>query len=157
MLAISGGMGTPNFLSTVPYLKQRDVPAIAPNAPSTQIGGTDTPSIFSATVDYEKQFTGLATYVFKDQPAPKRIALVGVAGDIGDSAKVGIEAAVGDNSEILYVPEKPGTTDFGPIAAQLRRFDADWMFLIMTNADTGGLLKRRSGSATSRAPRRGPA
>ena len=38
-------------------------------------------------------------------------------------------------------PRDAGMTDFTPIATQLRSSGADWVFLILTNTDTGGLLK----------------
>lgn len=141
VLLISGGMGTSNFLATVPYINRSGVPAVAPNAPSPTIGTMETPTIFATTVDYEKQFTALSEAAFKGD-IPEKVALVGVAGDIGESAERGIKATIGDaGAELLYIPETPGTADFAPIAAQLRQFDADWMFLIMTNGDTGNLLK----------------
>jgi ABC-type branched-subunit amino acid transport system substrate-binding protein len=54
-----------------------------------------------------------------------------------------MEAVVkGTGVTVNYIPEVPGTPDFTPIATQLRDANADWVFLILTNADTGHLQKR---------------
>lgn len=144
ILAVSGGEGTPNFLGVVPYLKRENVPAIAPYAPSDTLGTMANPNIFMVAVDYIKEFQILTNYVLT-QGAPKKVALVGVSGNVGDNAKAGMDKAVaGKGIDVTYVPETPGTTDFTPIASSLRDSGADWVFLILTNADTGGLLKAMS-------------
>ena len=144
ILAVSGGEGTPNFLGVVPYLERQQVPAIAPYAPSDTLGNTKNPNIFMATVDYVQEFEILTRYVLDQGPA-KKMALVGVSGNVGDNAKAGMEKAIaGKGAELLYVPETPGTTDFTAIAAQLKQSGAEWVFLILTNADTGGLLQAMS-------------
>ncbi|GAA0409774.1 ABC transporter substrate-binding protein [Micromonospora gifhornensis] len=144
ILVVSGGEGTPNFLGAVPYLDRKKVPAIAPYAPSDELGGDKNQHVFMATVDYIQEFEILTDYVL-DQETPKKMALVGVAGNVGDNAKLGMEKALeGKGIELLYVPETPGTTDFTPIATQLKQFDAEYVFLILTNADTGGLLQAMS-------------
>jgi branched-chain amino acid transport system substrate-binding protein len=141
ILVVSGGEGTPNFLGAVPYLNRKKVPAIAPYAPSDQLGGDKNPFVFMATVDYIQEFEILTNYVLGKE-TPKKMALVGVAGNVGDNAKLGMEKALeGKNVDLLYVPETPGTTDFTPLATQLKKFDAEYVFLILTNADTGGLLQ----------------
>lgn len=144
ILAVSGGEGTPNFLGVVPYLKRENVPAVAPYAPSDTLGTMTNPNIFMVAVDYVKEFQILTKHVL-GQDSPKKIALVGVSGNVGDNAKAGMDKAVaGKAVEVTYVPETPGTTDFTPIASGLRDSGADWVFLILTNADTGGLLKAMS-------------
>ena len=144
ILVVSGGEGTPNFLGAVPYLDRKKVPAIAPYAPSDELGGDKNQYVFMATVDYIQEFEILTDYVL-DQETPKKMALVGVAGNVGDNAKLGMEKALeGKGIELLYVPETPGTTDFTPIATQLKQFNAEYVFLILTNADTGGLLQAMS-------------
>lgn len=144
ILAVSGGEGTPNFLGVVPYLKRENVPAIAPYAPSDTMGTMANPNIFMAAVDYVKEFEILTNYVLA-KDTPKKLALIGVSGNVGDNAKAGMDKAVaGKGIDITYVPETPGTTDFTPIATSLRDSGAQWVFLILTNADTGGLLKAMS-------------
>ncbi|AYF26854.1 MULTISPECIES: ABC transporter substrate-binding protein [Micromonospora] len=144
ILVVSGGEGTPNFLGAVPYLERKKVPAIAPYAPSDELGGDKNPHIFMATVDYIQEFEILTNYVLQ-QGTPKKMALVGVSGNVGDNAKAGMDKALkGKGVELLYVPETPGTTDFTPIATQLKQSNAEYVFLILTNADTGGLLQAMS-------------
>jgi branched-chain amino acid transport system substrate-binding protein len=145
IFVISGGEGTPNFLGAVPYIQRAGVPAIAPYAPSDELGTMENERVFMATVDYIQEFEILTDYVLEQGQTPKKMALVGVAGNVGDNAKLGMENALeGEDVELLYVPETPGTTDFTPIASQLNQFGAEYVFLILTNADTGGLLKAMS-------------
>lgn len=144
ILAVSGGEGTPNFLGVVPYLKRQKVPAIAPYAPSDVLGTMKNPDVFMATVDYIKEFELLTSYALRQSPATK-LALVGVAGNVGDNAKAGMEKAIkGKGINLVYLPETPGTVDFTPFASQLKQSGAEWVFLILTNADTGGLLQAMS-------------
>ena len=141
IFAVSGGEGTPNFLGVVPFLKRQSVPAIAPYAPSDELGTMKTPNIFMASVNYVEEFDILTRAVLEKNKVSK-ISLVGVSGNVGDNAKAGIERAVkGKGIKVDYVAETPGTTNFTPIASQLKSGGADWVFLILTNADTGGLLK----------------
>lgn len=144
IFAVSGGEGTPNFLGVVPFLSRAGVPAVAPYAPSDELGNMKNPQVFMATVDYVQEFEILTNYVLENGAA-KKLALVGVAGNVGDNAKAGMEKALqGKNIQVQYVAETPGTTNFGPIASQLKQSGADWVFLILTNADTGGLLQAMS-------------
>jgi branched-chain amino acid transport system substrate-binding protein len=141
IFAVSGGEGTPNFLGVVPFLERESVPAIAPYAPSDELGTMDKPNIFMASVNYVEEFDILTQAVLEKNKVSK-ISLVGVSGNVGDNAKAGIERAVsGKGIDVDYVAETPGTTDFTPIASQMKSNGADWVFLILTNADTGGLLK----------------
>jgi branched-chain amino acid transport system substrate-binding protein len=141
IFAVSGGYGTPGFLGVVPYLERKGVPAIAPYAPSAAIGNMEKPHIFTVSVNYIQEFQILTDHIIRgDQP--KKLALVAVAGDVGDDAKMGMERAVeGKGIELTYIPETPGTTDFTPIAVQLKRTGADWVAMLLTPADTGGLLR----------------
>jgi branched-chain amino acid transport system substrate-binding protein len=144
IFAVSGGEGTPNFLGVVPYLERQGVPAIAPYAPSDTLGTMDVPNVFMATVDYVTEFEILTNYALQ-QGDTSKMALVGVAGNVGDNAEEGMKKAIGDKAiDLTYVPETPGTTDFTPIASQLKQSGAEWVFLILTNADTGGLLQAMS-------------
>jgi len=53
-----------------------------------------------------------------------------------------MQQAIGSSGKpLLYIPEQPGTPDLTPIATQLKSSGADWVFLIVTPSDTGGLLK----------------
>lgn len=141
IFVVSGGEGTPNFLGAVPYINRKQIPAIAPYAPSDELGTMKNEFVFMATVDYIQEFEILTSYVL-DQEEPERMALVGVAGNVGENAEQGMKKALeGTDTELLYIPETPGTTDFTPVASELNQFGAEWVFLILTNADTGGLLQ----------------
>jgi branched-chain amino acid transport system substrate-binding protein len=141
VFAVAGGEGTPNFLATVPFIERSGVPAIAPYAPSSELGTMKTPHVFMTAVNYISEFQIMTDYVVKNFK-PKSLGLVGVQGNVGDDSKAGMVAAVkGTDIKIDYIPEVPGTADLTPIATQLRDANADWVFLILTNADTGQLLE----------------
>jgi len=141
IFVVSGGEGTPNFLGSVPYLERKKVPAIAPYAPSDQLGNMSNPHIFMAAVDYITEFQSVTEYIL-EQDSPSKVALVAVAGNVGENSEEGIKNEIGDKDiELLYIPETPGTTDFTPIVSQLTQFGAEYVYLVLTNADTGGLLK----------------
>lgn len=141
IFAVAGAEGTPNFLAVVPFLQREKVPAVAPYAPSSELGTMKTPYVFMTNVDYITEFEIMARYVI-DTYKPKAISLVGVQGNVGDDAKKGIEQAIGSaDVKLNYVPEVPGTPDFTPIATQLRETNAEWTFLILTSTDTGQLLQ----------------
>lgn len=140
VFAVSGGYGAP-FFGVVRYLEGQGVPAIAPYAPNAELGTMENPHIFMAAVNYIQEFQIVTEHVMRTDP-PKKIVLVGVAGDVGEDAKKGVEQAIaGTDIDFTYIAETPGTTDFTPIASQLKNSDADWVFLLITPADTGGLLK----------------
>ncbi len=144
VFAISGGEGTPNFLGVVPYLDRAKVPAVAPYAPSSDLGTMKAPHVYMATVDYVKEFEILTQFVLEQDKAapPKKLSLVGVAGNVGDDAKKGMDKGLaGKDIPVRYFPETPGTSDFTPMATQLKQENADWVFLIITNTDTGQLIQ----------------
>ena len=141
VFAIAGGEGTPNFLAVAPLVEREQVPAISPYAPSSELGTMKTPHVFMTAVTYITEFAIMARYV-KDTYHAKSFSLVGVQGNVGDDAKAGMEQGIADASiKVIYIPEVPGTPDFTPIATQLRDANAEWTFLILTNDDTGQLLK----------------
>jgi ABC-type branched-subunit amino acid transport system substrate-binding protein len=90
----------------------------------------------------------MTQYILNHYGHPSTFALVGVQGDVGDSANKGMKQALkGTGGTVHYLPENPGTTDFGPMVSQLKGINASWVFLILTNTDTGNLLAamRRQG------------
>lgn len=141
IFAVAGGEGTPNFLATVPYINQQKIPAVAPYAPSSQVGTMKTPYVYMASVNYITEFQIMTKYVV-DHYKPKSMSLVGVSGNVGDDAKAGMEKGLsGTGIKVQYIPEQPGSSDFTPIATSLKQHNSDWVFLIITNTDTGQLLK----------------
>ncbi len=141
VFAIAGGEGTPNFLAVVPLIEREGVPAIGPYAPSSELGTMKTPHVFMTAVNYITEFAIMTRYV-RESDYARSFSLVGVQGNVGDDAKAGMEQGIGNPSiKVDYIPEIPGTPDFTPIATQLRRENAEWTFLILTNTDTGELLE----------------
>jgi ABC-type branched-subunit amino acid transport system substrate-binding protein len=141
IFAVAGGEGTPNFLAVVPFLDREKVPAISPYAPSSELGTMKTPYIFMTAVNYITEFAIMTKYI-AEHFSPHGMSLVGVQGNVGDDAKKGMEKGLeGTGLKVNYIPEVPGTPDFTPIATQLKDSGADWVFLILTNTDTGQLLK----------------
>ncbi len=125
VFAIAGGEGTPNFLAIVPFLEREGVPAIAPYAPSSELGTMKAPHVFMTAVNYITEFQIMADYVVKTYK-PKSLSLVGVQGNVGDDSKAGMDLAVkGTDVTVNYIPEVPGTPDLTPIATQLRDLKAD--------------------------------
>ncbi|MBJ7599415.1 MAG: hypothetical protein DLM67_14825 [Candidatus Nephthysia bennettiae] len=138
---VAGGQGTPNFLAEAPFLNGQKVPAIAPYAPSSDLGNMKYPYVYMTAVNYITEFEIMTKYVL-DSASPHSLSLVGVQGNVGDDSKQGMQKAIGSNKVSLqYIPEQPGTPDFTPIATQLKSNASDWVFLILTPTDTGGLLK----------------
>ncbi len=141
IFAVAGGQGTPNFLAQAPFLNTQAVPAIAPYAPSSELGNMKYPHVYMTSVNYITEFQIMTRRVL-DNFSPKGFGLVGVQGNVGDDSKQGMKQAIGSSGKpLLYIPEQPGTPDLTPIATQLKSSGADWVFLILTPSDTGGLLK----------------
>jgi ABC-type branched-subunit amino acid transport system substrate-binding protein len=138
---VAGGQGTPNFLAEAPFLNTQKVPAIAPYAPSSDLGNMNYPYVYMTAVNYITEFQIMTKYAL-DNKSPKGFGLVGVQGNVGDDSKKGMLQAIGSSGkQLLYIPEQPGTPDLTPIATQLKSSGADWVFLIITPSDTGALLK----------------
>lgn len=145
IFAVSGDEGTPNFLAEVPLIERSKVPAIAPYAPSSKLGTMKTPHIYMAGVNYITEFRILTAYVVKHYH-PKKLGLVGVQGNVLQDAKKGMEQGLkGGNAKLQSIPEVPGTPNLTPIATQLKKAGDQWVFLILTNNDTGQLLKAMHG------------
>jgi len=141
ILAVVGGYGTPTFLAEAPFLKSQDVPTIAPSAESDQLGNMSYPNIYTTFVNYITQYQIETNYVIEHYH-PKSLALVGVAGNVGDDAYKGMQLAVGSSGvPIKYIPETPGNPNLTPIATTLKDTNADWVFIILTAADSGQLLE----------------
>jgi len=141
IFVVAGGQGTPNFLAEAPFLNAQKVPAIAPYAPSSELGNMKYPYVYMTAVNYTTEFQIMTKYVL-DNYSPKGFGLVGVQGNVGDDSKKGMQQAIGSSGKpLLYIPEQPGTPDLTPLATQLKSSGADWVFLIITPSDTGALLK----------------
>lgn len=141
IFAVIGGYGTPTFLAQEPFLKDQDVPVIAFSAQSSQLGTMATPNAYMTFVNYITQYQIETKYII-DTYRPRSMALVGVAGNVGDDAFKGMQLAVGSSGiPIKYIPETPGNPNLTPIATTLKDTNADWVFIILTAADSGQLLR----------------
>lgn len=141
VFAIDGGEGTPNFLANVPLLKQAGIPTIAPYAPSSELGTMDTPNIYMIAPNYVQEFDALTSYIY-DHFHATTYSLVGVTGNVDQDALHGMQEALqGKGATVHNIPEVPGTSNMAPLASQLQRYNAQWVFLILTNGDTGNLLE----------------
>lgn len=141
VFGIDGGEGTPNFLANVPFLKQTGIPAIGPYSPSSELGTMSTPNIYMIAPNYIQEFDALTSYI-DSHFHPKTYSLVGVTGNVDQNALQGMQEALkGKGATVHNIPEVPGTSNMAPLASQLQRYNAQWVFLILTNGDTGNLLE----------------
>src|SRR5919202_1839491 len=60
---VAGGQGTPNFLAEAPFLNSQKVPAIAPYAPSSDLGNMKYPYVYMTAVNYTTEFQIMNKYV----------------------------------------------------------------------------------------------
>ncbi len=135
-----GGQGTPTFLAAEPVLKAANVPAIAPGAESSTLGTMSTPNVYSTFVNYITMYQIETKYIIQHYH-PKSYALVGVAGNVDQDALKGMQLAVGPGVSIKNIPETPGNPNLTPIAQTLKSGNYDWVFIILTGADSGNLLE----------------
>ena len=143
ILFIAGGYGTPAYLAAAQYIEEQGVPAVAPYSPSTELGTLDMPHTFMAAVDYIKEFKILSDFVLDGDESIEKVALVGVAGNVGEDSLKGIETAIeesGRDIEVKYVPTEVGVADYGPIVSNLKQFGAQKVFMILTIPDTGAII-----------------
>lgn len=140
VFALAGGNGTANTLASIPLIVQSGIPDIGPNAPSNTLGTMKTPNVYLMTSNYTQQFEVLTKYV-ADHYHPTSYSLVGVTGDVDKSALAGMKAVLGSSVTINNIPETPGTANMAPLASQLQRYNAPWVFFIITDPDTGNLLE----------------
>jgi branched-chain amino acid transport system substrate-binding protein len=141
VFVIAGGQGTPNFLAEAPFVNSQKIPAISPYAPSSELGNMKNPYVYMTAVNYTTEFQIMTKFIIQKYH-PKSLSLVGVQGNVGDDSKLGMQKAMGAKKiPLQYIPEQPGTSDYTPIATQLKNNGADWVFLIITPSDTGGLLQ----------------
>jgi branched-chain amino acid transport system substrate-binding protein len=141
VFAIDGGEGTPNFLANLPFLKETGIPTIAPYSPSSELGTMSTPNIYMIAPNYVQEFNTLTSYIY-DHFHAKSYSLVGVTGNVDQNALQGMQEALqGKGATVHNIPEVPGTSNMAPLASQLQRYNAQWVFLILTNGDTGNLLE----------------
>ena len=131
VFAFAGGVGTPNFVGVLPYIKENAIPAVGPYAPSNQVGIMDNPDVFMIWPNFIDEFDVAVSWVMENEPV-KSVSLVQQVGDVGDDALTGIEKALeGTDLELSTIQTfEPTTTDFSAIAQALRNADAEMVIFI---------------------------
>lgn len=142
VFAISGGVGTPNFVATLPYIKSEAIPAIGPYAPSNQVGVMDNPNVYMIWPNYVDEFEVTTKYLL-ETVKPKKIAMIQMQGDVGDDALAGVEKALEGSDYTLddIVAVEATTTDYSPMVQQLKDTGADWVISINQPTGTGQVIQ----------------
>ena len=143
VFALAGGVGTPNFVGVLPYIKEKGIPAIGPYAPSNQVGVIENPDVYMIWPNFIDEYEVGMTYVLGGDDAPESVSLVRLIGDTGDDARTGLEKALeGTGIELAAVEEvEATTTDFSSIALSLKNAGADMVATIITNPQTAQLIR----------------
>jgi branched-chain amino acid transport system substrate-binding protein len=150
IFAISGGVGTPNFIAALPYINQAELPAVGMYAPSNQIGyldvetdGTlDNPHVYMPWADFVDEFQVLTEYLVTDQGA-ENVAIMLLTGDVGDDALKGTEQALAAHGQelVAVVNSEATTTDYSSIALELKNSGAEWVLMIQTPTGMGRAIE----------------
>lgn len=142
VFALAGGIGTPNFVAVLPYIKQKKIPAVGPYAPSNQVGVMSNPDVFMIWPNFIDEFKVGMTEVMSGPDAPKTVSFVQMIGDIGDDASTGLHAAL-DGSGVSIASTQTfesTTTDFSAIAQSLKNTNAEMLVMIAPPVSAGNIL-----------------
>lgn len=141
VFAISGGVGTQNFVGALPYINQAKIPAIGPYAPSNQIGTMDNPYVYMLWTNFADEFNALTSYIVEEEGA-ETVSIMAMTGDVGDDAITGMETALDkagmEADEVVRT--EPNSTDFRPVAEQLKKADSEWVLFLATPPDVGNAI-----------------
>jgi len=142
VFAFAGGVGTPNFVGVLPYIKQNSIPAVGPYAPSNQVGVMDNPDVFMIWPNFIDEFDVAVSWMMENEPA-ESLSLVQQVGDVGDDALTGIEKALeGTGVELSTIQTvEPTTTDFSAIAQALRNADSEMVIFIAGPVVVGQVIQ----------------
>lgn len=142
VFAFSGGVGTPNFVAVLPYIRDNEIPAIGPYAPSNQVGVMENPNVYMIWPNFVQEFQASVGWVLENEN-PKKIAMVQMTGDVGDDALAGVELALeGSGIELeKIVNVEATTTDYSSAVLALRDTEADWVISINQPTGTGQLIQ----------------
>lgn len=141
VFAITGGVGTQNFVGGLPYINQAKIPAIAPYAPSNQIGTMENPYVYMLWTNFADEFEALTRFLVEKRNV-KSFSIVAMTGDVGDDALAGAKRVL-DAAGIEFktvVRSEPNTTDYRPIAEQLKQANADYVLFLATPPDVGNAI-----------------
>ena len=139
VFAISGGVGTPNFVAVLPYIDRNAIPAIGMYAPAAdKVGTMNNPRVYMIWPSFVAEYNVLADHVARSDPGAS-IVLLMQTGDVGSDALKGMEMALKRHEmEITSVLRtEASTTDYLPIAQELKEIGSDWVFTIVQPTGTG--------------------
>jgi len=142
VFAFAGSIGTPNFVAVLPYIKDQKIPSIGMYAPSNQVGIIDNPNVYMTWPNFKDEFK-VSTKYLVDNLKPTKIAMIQMAGDVGDDALAGVQAALAGTSLTLakVVTVEATTTDYSPMVQQLKATGADWVISINQPTGTGQVIQ----------------
>lgn len=142
VFAYSGGVGTPNFVAVLPYIKSEGIPAIGPYAPSNQVGVIDNPNVYMIWPNFVDEFQVSTRYLI-EQIQPQKLAMIQMQGDVGDDALTGVQNALEGTDYTLdvIVPVEATTTDYSPMVQELKDSGADWVISINQPTGTGQVIQ----------------
>lgn len=132
VFAFAGGVGTPNFVGVLPYIKQNQIPAIGPYAPSNQVGVMANPDVYMIWPNFTSEFSVATRWMMQNEPI-KSAALVQLVGDTGDNALTGIKQGLaGTGVKLTSVQTvQANTTDFTSIAQTLKSENPQMVMTIL--------------------------
>ncbi|GGO79705.1 ABC transporter substrate-binding protein [Nonomuraea cavernae] len=141
VFAITGGVGTQNFVGGLPYINQAKIPAVAPYAPSNQIGTMQNPYVYMLWTNFSDEFEALTRFLIEKRNV-KSFSILAMNGDVGDDALAGAKKVL-DAAGMEFktvVRSEPNTTDYRPIAEQLKQAGADYVLFLATPPDVGNAI-----------------
>lgn len=139
IFAISGGIGTPNFVAVLPYIEKNQIPAIGMYAPAAdKVGTMKNPHVYMIWPNFVSEFNVIADYVARTD-SDASIALLMQSGDIGNDALKGMETALERHGRKIdnVLRTEATTTDYLPIAQELKEIGADWVFMVVQPTGIG--------------------
>lgn len=142
VFAVAGGVGTPNFVAVLPYIKENGIPAVGPYAPSNQVGVIENPDVYMIWPNYIDEFEAALSWLMKEEPAAS-VSFVQQVGDVGDDALTGIERALeGTGVELATIETvEATTTDFTAIAQSLKNAGSELVVFISGPVVVGQAIK----------------
>lgn len=144
VLAVAGTMGGPNTFAAMPFLKQRNVPLIAPYSLTDVVGDYEQfPNTYQLFPDYGDQFYALTNYAVNTLEKTK-IAAITIEDPAGHAGADGTAEALEKLglTAVLKTPFLPITqTDFASVALKLKQSGATAVTLLVTPGQTAALLK----------------
>jgi branched-chain amino acid transport system substrate-binding protein len=131
VFAFAGGVGTPNFVAVLPYIKANHIPAVGPYAPSNQVGVMANPDVYMIWPNFIDEFNVSVSWMLKNEPV-KSLSFMEQTGDVGDDALTGIKEALKGSGLSLGTIQttEPTTTDFSAIAQALKKENSEMVVML---------------------------